>query len=173
MQEIKAYKRSPALGNSTLYKGLLISQLAGSSDTEGAFDLVESKMKKGTEPPPHIHDREDELFYILSGEIKVFAEGQVFNVAAGESVFLPKKVPHAYLIQSDVCHVLALITPGGFLNAINKMNAPARTMEIPSDMETYATADLTATMGVFMTHGVQMLSPDEIAQQLPAYPTTH
>ena len=123
----------------------MISQLAGNSDTDGAFDLVESKMKKGTEPPPHIHDREDEFFYILAGEIKVFADGQVFTVAAGESVFLPKKIPHAYLIQSEECHVLALMTPGGFLNAINKMNAPARTMEIPSDMETYATADLTAT----------------------------
>jgi quercetin dioxygenase-like cupin family protein len=151
----------------------LISQLAGNSDTDGAFDLVESRMKKGTEPPPHIHEREDELFYILSGEIKVFADGQVFSVGAGESVFLPKNVPHAYLIQSDVCRVLALMTPGGFLNAINKMNAPARTMDIPSDMETYATADLIATMAVFIKYGVRILSPDEIAKELPAYPTTH
>jgi hypothetical protein len=51
------------------------------------------------------------------------------------------------------------------------MNAPAREMEIPSDMETYATFDLTATMAVFMKYGVRMLSPDEVAQQLPAYPT--
>jgi quercetin dioxygenase-like cupin family protein len=173
MKTIQAYKRGPALENSTWYKGLLISQLAGNSDTDGAFDLVESKMKKGTEPPPHIHDREDELFYILAGEIKVFADGQVFTVAAGESVFLPKKIPHAYLIQSEECHVLALMTPGGFLNAINKMNAPARTMEIPSDMETYATADLTATMAVFTKYGVRMMSPDEIAEQLPAYPAAH
>jgi quercetin dioxygenase-like cupin family protein len=173
MKTIHAYKRAPALENSTWYKGLLISQLAGNSDTDGAFDLVESKMKKGTEPPPHIHDREDEFFYILAGEIKVFADGQVFTVATGESVFLPKKIPHAYLIQSEECHVLALMTPGGFLNAINKMNAPARTMEIPSDMETYATADLTATMAVFIKYGVRMMSPDEIAEELPAYPTAH
>jgi quercetin dioxygenase-like cupin family protein len=154
-------------------RGFLISQLAGNSDTDGAFDLVESKMKKGTEPPPHIHDREDELFYILAGEIKVFADGQVFTVVAGESVFLPKKIPHAYLIQSEECHVLALMTPGGFLNAINKMNAPARTMEIPSDMETYATVDLTSTMAVFIKYGVRMMSPDEIAEQLPAYAIAH
>jgi quercetin dioxygenase-like cupin family protein len=173
MKAIHAYKRAPALENSTWYKGLLISQLAGNSDTDGAFDLVESKMKKGTEPPPHIHDREDELFYILAGEIKMFADGQVFTVAAGESVFLPKKIPHAYLIQSEERHVLALMTPGGFLNAINKMNAPARTMEIPSDTETYATADLAATMAVFIKYGVRMMSPDEIAEQLPAYPTAH
>jgi len=65
------------------------------------------------------------------------------------------------------------MTPGGFLNAINKMNAPARTMEIPSDMATYATADLTATMAVFIKYGMRMLSPEEIAEQLPAYPVTH
>ena len=173
MNNLHAYKRSPALDNSTWYKGLLISQLAGGSDNDGAFDLVESKMKNGTEPPPHVQEREDELFYILSGEIKVFVDGQVLTVTAGESVFLPKKVPHAYLIQSDVCHVLALMTPGGFLNAINKMNAPARTMEIPSDMETYATADLTAAMEVFIKYGVRMLSPDEVAAQMPAYPAVH
>jgi quercetin dioxygenase-like cupin family protein len=167
-----AYKQFPAIENSTWYKGILVSQLAGGSDTDGAFDLVESKMRKGTEPPPHIHDREDELFYILAGEMKVFAEGQVFTLTAGESVFLPKKVPHAYLIESNECHVLALMTPGGFMNAINRMNAPARTMEIPSDMETYATADLTATMAVFLKYGVRMLSPGEIAEHLPGYPTT-
>ncbi|RXH57695.1 cupin domain-containing protein [Granulicella sibirica] len=170
---MQAYKRSPALDNSTWYKGILISQLAAGPDTNGAFDFAESKMKKGTEPPPHIHDREDELFYILAGELKVFADGQVFTVAAGETVFLPRNIPHAYLIQSDECHVLALITPGGFFTAINKMNAPARAMTIPSDMETYATADLTDTMAIFTKYGIRMLSPAEIAEQLPAYPAAH
>jgi quercetin dioxygenase-like cupin family protein len=169
---MQAYKRSPALDNSTWYKGILVSQLAGGSDNDGAFDLVESKMRKGTEPPPHIHDREDELFYILAGEMRVFADGQVFTVSAGESVFLPKQMPHAYLIESDECHVLALMTPGGFLNAINKMNAPARTMDIPSEMETYATVDLTATMAIFMKYGVRMMSPAEIAEHLPHYPVS-
>ncbi len=127
-------------------------------------------MKKGTELPPHVHDREDELFYMLAGQIKVFADGQVFSVGAGENVFLQKRIPHAYLIESEECHVLALMTPGGFLNAINKMNAPARTMDIPSDMDTYATADLTETMAIFIKYGVRMLRPDEIVQQLPALP---
>jgi quercetin dioxygenase-like cupin family protein len=168
---MQAYKRSPELANSSWYKGILVSQLAGRADTEGAFDLVEAKMLKGTEPPPHVHAREDELFYILSGEFKVFVGGQVLMVSAGECVFLPRQEPHAYLIQSDEAHVLALMTPGGFLDTIGKMNSPARTMEIPADSETYATADLTATMSVFTKYGVEMLSPDEVARQMPEYPT--
>jgi len=172
MNTMKAFKRAPALENSTWYKGILVSQLAGTDDTDGAFDFVESKMKKGTEPPPHVHDREDELCYILAGEIKIFADQKVFTVGAGESVFLPRKTPHAYLIQSAEVHLLALMTPGGFFNAINQMNAPARTLEIPSDSETYATVDLTATMNVFLKYGVRMLAPAEIAEQMPDFPTS-
>src|SRR5215469_6258457 len=37
---LKAYKRSPALTNSTWYKGMLHSQMAGTADNNGAFDFV-------------------------------------------------------------------------------------------------------------------------------------
>ena len=169
MNAMRAYKRAPALENSTWYKGILASQLATSTETDGAFDFVASKMRKGTEPPPHVHEREDELFYLLAGQMKVFADGQVFLVSAGESVFLPRKAPHAFLIESDEVHMLALMTPGGFFNAINKMNKPARTMEIPDETETYATVNLTETVAVFLKYGIRLLSMDEVALHLPAY----
>src|SRR5258707_1618020 len=105
---------------------MLVTQLAGEADTGGAFDFVVSKMRKCTEPPPHVHARDDEFFYILSGSIRFYTEGQVFEVGAGESVFLPKGKPHAFLIQSDEVHNITVITPGGFFNAVNKMNEPAQ-----------------------------------------------
>jgi hypothetical protein len=45
----RAYKRSPALTNSTWYKGMLHSQMAGTADNNGAFDFVISKIRRGTE----------------------------------------------------------------------------------------------------------------------------
>jgi len=45
----RAYKRSPALTNSTWYKSMLHSQMAGTADNNGAFDFVISKMRRGTE----------------------------------------------------------------------------------------------------------------------------
>jgi quercetin dioxygenase-like cupin family protein len=168
----KAYKRSPSLDNSTWYKGILVSQLAGEADTDGAFDLVVSKMRRGTEPPPHLHSREDEFFYVLDGNLDIYTEGQVLGISAGECAFLPKGKPHAFLIQSAEINVLVLMTPGGFLNAVNKMNAPAEKMELPSDDAlTYATADLTETMKIFEKYGVRLLSPEEIAQQMPQFPS--
>jgi len=168
----RAYKRSPALSNSTWYKGILTSQMAGTADNGGAFDLVIGKMRQGTEPPPHVHSREDEFFYILSGEMKVYADGEVFQVTAGECMFLPRGKSHAWLITSDEVHLIAVITPGGFFDAINKMNAPAERMEVPADADivTYANADLTETIKVFEQYGVRLLSPDEIRAEMPQYP---
>ena len=96
----RAYKRSPALTNSTWYKGMLHSQMAGTADNNGAFDFVISKMRRGTEPPSHIHAREDEFFYVLSGKIRVYVGREVSSVTAGECIFLPRRKPHAWLITS-------------------------------------------------------------------------
>jgi len=158
--------------HSTWYKGLLVSQMAGTADNNGAFDLVISKMRAGTEPPPHVHSREDEFMYIFSGEMRFYVDREVFPVTAGECMFLPRQKPHAFLVASEEVHGMSLITPGGFLDAINKMNVPAEQMEVPTDteVETYANADLTQTIKVFEKYGIRFLSPQEIRREMPEYP---
>jgi quercetin dioxygenase-like cupin family protein len=86
--------------------------MAGTADNNRAFDLIITKMRRGTEPPPHIHAREDEFLYVLSGEIRVNADCEVFPVTAGECIFLPRRKPHAFLITSEEIHMIALVTPG-------------------------------------------------------------
>jgi mannose-6-phosphate isomerase-like protein (cupin superfamily) len=172
LRTLSAYKRSPALSNSTWYKGILCSQMAGTADNNGAFDAILSKMRRGTEPPPHVHSREDEFFYILSGEMRVYVDGEVFQVRAGECMFLPRRKPHAFVITSDELHSIVTITPGGFFDAINKMNVPAERMDIPTDVDTvtYANADLADTIKVFEQYEVRLLNPDEIHAEMPQYP---
>ena len=172
MSTPRAYKRSPALTNSTWYKGMLHSQMAGTADNDGAFDFVIAKLRRGTEPPPHVHSREDEFIYVLSGDMRVYVDGEVFRVVAGECVFLPRQRAHAWLITSEEAHVILLIVPGGFNEAFNKMNAPAERMEAPTDVDavTYATADLTETIKVFEQYGARFLSADEIRAEMPQYP---
>ena len=158
--------------NSTWCKGILVSQMAGTTDNNGAFDLIISKMRRGTEPPPHVHSQEDELFYILSGEMRVYVDGEVFSVTAGECMFLPRRKPHAFRITSEEVHNIALLVPGGFPDAVNKMNAPAERMDVPTDLDTvtYANADLTDTIKLFEQYGVRFLTADEIRTKMPEYP---
>ena len=172
MNALKPYKRSPALNNSSWYKGILVSQMAGAKDNSGAFDLAIGKMRRGSEPPPHVHSREDEFFHVLSGEMRFYVDGEVFTVTAGECMFLPRRTPHAFRVASEEIHMILLLVPGGFLDAINKMNAPAKRMEVPTDVDTvtYANADLTETIKVFEQHGIRFLTAEEIRAEMPQYP---
>lgn len=167
---LQPFNHGPTLDISTWYKGILSTLLATDENTGGAFDLVSAHMLCGTEPPPHVHTRESELFYVLEGKLDAYVGGDVFHVGVGECVFLPVGRPHAYIITSPEIRVLTLLTPGGFMKAVAPMAIRAEKMEMPSDMVTYATADLKETMAIFMKHGLRFLSPDEIAREMPAYP---
>src|SRR6516164_787502 len=79
MNPVKAYKRSPALTNSTWYKGMLVSEMAGTADNNGAFDLNIFKVRPGTEPPPHVHSREDEFFLHSIGRDEVLCRRRGFH----------------------------------------------------------------------------------------------
>jgi len=165
------FSRTPTLQNSTWYKGILGTQLAGEKETGGSFDFVDSHMRQGTEPPPHVHEREDEFMYVINGRLRVFIGRQTFEVQDGGCVFLPKEIPHAFRIESSQIHMLVQITPGGFMNALNEMARPAGRLEIPDDdVITYSHANLAKTMEVFARYGVHILSPDEIANQMPQFP---
>jgi quercetin dioxygenase-like cupin family protein len=167
---VKGFKRVPTIETSTWYKGILISNLVISQDTGGAFEFVVTKMRKGTEPPPHLHECEDEMFYVLDGRIDVYVGNECFQATAGECIFLPKFRAHAFRIRSSELHMLVLMTPGGFMNASATMAIPAQSLSIPPDDGiTYATVDLGETIRIFGKHGVHFLSPDEIARELPAF----
>jgi quercetin dioxygenase-like cupin family protein len=146
--------------------------MAAPADNNGAFDFVISKIRWGTEPPPHVHAREDEFFYVFSGEMRVYVDGEVFAVTAGECMFLPRRRPHAWLITSEEAHVILLILPGGYHEAFSKMSAPAERMEVPTEVDTvtYATADLTEMVKVFEQYGARFLTAEEIRTEMPQYP---
>jgi quercetin dioxygenase-like cupin family protein len=168
---LKAYKRSPELSNFGLVQGNSDEPHGWAPDTDGAFDFVISKMRAGTEPPPHVHTREHEFMHLLAGNMRFYAEGQVFAVETGQCMFLPRGLPHAFRIDSKEADIITLVSPAGFFDVINKMSLPAKRMGLPDDNEalTYATADLTQTINLLEEGGVRLLTPDEIRSHMPEY----
>lgn len=167
---LKAFKRAPALGLSQWENGNLTTNLAETTDSNGAFLLVEAVLAPGTEPPPHVHTREDELLYVLEGKFDVYVGGEAFNVKAGECVFMPRFKPHAFLIRSRRLRLLALFTPAGLEEAFRGMSTSAQRLELPTGAVTYSTGDLKQTTQRLSEYGARFLTPDEIADQLPLYP---
>jgi quercetin dioxygenase-like cupin family protein len=60
------------------------------NDTSGAFAMMEAIVLPGHGPPPHIHSREDEAFYILEGELVFHADGGSFTATPGAWVTLAR-----------------------------------------------------------------------------------
>ena len=145
---------------------------------------MEGTLAPGNEPPPHVHSREDELFYLLEGEFDVYVGEEAFKVETGECIFLPKFKPHAFLIRSPRLRVLALFTPAGLEEAFRSMDSPAQSLELPTTALTDSTdarkalhgikqmkvEDLKHTAQRLSEYGVSLLTPDQIPEQLPLYP---
>ena len=122
---------SPELKNSYWYIGHLMSILISSKDTNGSFSLIHGYEIKGLEPPPHIHTKEDESFYILDGEINYTVDKEVFNGKRGDWIFLPRNIQHSFQVQSDQAEVLIHLSPGGFEEYFKEMSEPAKALIIP------------------------------------------
>ena len=68
-------------------------------------------MARGKTTPLHRHPEADEMTYILEGEIIVNVDGKETRVGAGGMSFVPKGVPHAFLVVSDSARLLSLHSP--------------------------------------------------------------
>jgi quercetin dioxygenase-like cupin family protein len=109
-----AYALAPDEGEAAWFLGNRMTLKATRETTGGAYGLVESWVPAGASPPLHVHHREDEAFYVLEGELTIRCGDETFSAPAGSFAFLPRDVPHTFVVEGDApAHLLTLISPGG------------------------------------------------------------
>jgi quercetin dioxygenase-like cupin family protein len=85
-----------------------------SEATGGAYSILELTLAPGSGAPEHVHQREDEIFYVVEGECEIQAGGQTWVAGAGSVVVLPKGVPHAFRNTGlSLTRILITAVPGG------------------------------------------------------------
>jgi quercetin dioxygenase-like cupin family protein len=106
--------RTPAEGRTIAVVGDVYRFLATGEDTDGRYAQWEAIVPPGGGPPPHVHSRENEGFYILEGEI-TFQIGEERIVAtAGTFANMPIGTPHSFNNESDrTAKVLITVAPAG------------------------------------------------------------
>ena len=85
-------------------------------DTNGDLAIFEQtglSPKRGT--PLHVHPSQDEVFHILEGEYHFQVGQDIHRLKAGDSIFLPRKVPHAWTQVSERGRCTVLVQPAGKL----------------------------------------------------------
>jgi quercetin dioxygenase-like cupin family protein len=142
--------------------GYLMTWLTEGEDTGGQFSLVEVVARKGTEPPPHTHSREDEAYYVLEGEMAFRVGGKTIEAGPGDYVWLPRGVQHAPMVKTEQVRALVLIAPAGLEEAFKQVSESAKSAtlppppEEPPDME-----QMHQILAVFEAYGVEFALPPQ------------
>jgi quercetin dioxygenase-like cupin family protein len=82
----------PGEGHTLMLVGGRYTFKASGEDTGGAYALIEMVLPPGSGPPPHIHEREEESFYILEGTLQFQVGGESVTAGAGAYVKTPRGV---------------------------------------------------------------------------------
>lgn len=86
------------------------------SDTDGDLAIFEqTSLSPGKGTPLHIHHFQDEVFYVLEGSYYFQVGEEKFHLEKGESIFLPRKVPHAWTQVSEKGKMTVTMQPAGKL----------------------------------------------------------
>lgn len=173
-----AYLHSPAPGNSRTYMGSILTVPVGGNSTRGWFAVVTAKTEPGNEPPPHVHEWEDEFLYLLEGRAELCCGRRRFVAGAGDAAFLPQGVAHAMTFLTPALRLIAVISvidkrPVRLDRHFRAISASAASLSPPrvGTAETHATAaDSAHATRLAAEHGCRFLTPDETRELLPGYP---
>lgn len=149
--------RERRLEDSVWYLGSnLFTVLIDSAASGGRYSLLQITTAPGNEPPPHTHTREDELFYILRGEMEGSVGDCPFRAGPGTLVHLPQDVEHHWAVRSETLDCLCWLTPGGLEEYFRHpdLSRPAQALRLGpalADPSLFGrAADLLAEYGVIM-----------------------
>ena len=102
------------------------SLLLSGADTGGIYCLLEVSAAAGVSVPRHTHTREDEAYYVLSGELEVAVGEGVFVLKPGDSLMAPRDIPHQLRNPgSGENHFLLIFSPSGFEEFVMATAIPA------------------------------------------------
>jgi len=106
---------TPPSGGETITTsgGSTTEMKVASSQSGGDYGAVQYTVRAGDEPPLHTHSREDELVYVLEGELVARVGEARVPVGPGAFAALPRGVPHTIEVVGDQATLLLTFVPGG------------------------------------------------------------
>ena len=150
----------PAESNAFSAVGDVYRILASGRQTGDVYTLSEIRVSPNNKPPPHIHSREDESFFVLEGELEFQVGDEKIPARPGTFVQGPLGVAHSFKNNTQMpARMLVFITPPGFENFVNEFAQPIASFDSPAIPATKDEID--KLLSVAPKYGLQILSPSK------------
>jgi len=99
--------------------------LATGDDTNGKYAMWEAIVPPGGGPPPHVHSREEEGFFILDGEITFQIGDKRIVATVGMFANMPVGTPHSFKNESGrPAKMLISVAPAGLEKMFFEVGLP-------------------------------------------------
>ena len=150
--------RTPTEGRTIAVVGDVYRFMATGEDTNGKYALWEAIVPPGGGPPPHVHSREEEGFYILEGEITFQVAGKRIVATPGMFANMPVGTPHSFKNESgQTARMLISIAPAGLEEMFFEVGVPlddGATTALPPTRQ-----EIEKLLEVSPEYGVEILLP--------------
>jgi quercetin dioxygenase-like cupin family protein len=105
------------------------------NDTDGGFAMFEqTSLSQGKGTPLHVHHFQDEVFYVVEGSYYFLVGEDKYHLNAGDSIFLPMKVPHAWTQVSGKGKMTVTFQPAGKMESFFVAVAALEKEPTPAEM---------------------------------------
>jgi quercetin dioxygenase-like cupin family protein len=147
-------------GDHHFFLNHLATVKVGAGDSDSGLALVEFVAPRGFGPPLHVHTEEDELMYVLEGEVRIdLGSGDSTVASAGAAVTLPHGIPHIWQVLSDEARFLT-VNAGrrngpSFDRFVAALGTPTDPQALPDPIE----IDPGHVAQVCAAHGIEVLGP--------------
>ena len=103
-----------------------VTFLITGEETGGAFFMAEVSVPPGGGPRPHIHQREEETFYLQQGTLTIQVGEKTLQASPGDLVYLPRGIVHCFKNTGNVAaKFLLVVTPAGLEKFFEEAFRPA------------------------------------------------
>jgi len=101
--------------------------LVTGAQSDGAYFTLEALVPPRGGPPPHLHRREHESFYLLEGTVSLTVGNQTIRASKGDFVHIPRGTLHTFRDDGEtVARMLVVFSPAGMEKYMEEVFEPVR-----------------------------------------------
>lgn len=136
-------------GEPMKYKGVHPNNVVISKkDTDNALSVFAFTGYAKIGPSLHLHLHQDEFFHVVDGSYRFVVGEETMELNAGDTIFVPRNIPHTWIQLSDKGNLLYAVQPSGtleeFFKEMNDLKKPPTEKEVKQ---------------MHLKHGMKLIGP--------------
>ena len=162
----KDIETGPRAGQHRWFFKNIVKVIATGAETNGQYAMFEVYGPPGDRTPYHMHDHEEEAFWVIEGQMTVWiGDNEPVILNPGQYFNMPRNIPHAYQATSDQpVRYIGITSPAsrdefpGFESFVYEISIPAERDELPQPSAP-TPERLKEMFGIGRKHGITLYGP--------------